>query len=89
MNRGAIVASAVAVLVAAFAGRGWIADNIGIPPYAAAGQVAELAKQVDLLAGNSLLAEIRWAAQSGNRPLLIKLCNDFIRQNGWKPGECP
>jgi hypothetical protein len=46
----------------------------------------------DQVSGNSqsiLLIHIQNAANSGNQPLLIQLCNDFQKAHGWKPGSCP
>ncbi len=83
-----IAAAAAAILAAIFFFADEIGQRFGYPPYASADEVSYIAQQLDVVAGNTLLIEIRMAAASGNMQLLRHLCAIFQRQNGWSPKEC-
>lgn len=50
--------------------------------YATIEQVGANAQQIAIIA-------IENAARSGNRALLLRLCDDFRKTHGWRPSACP
>ena len=85
MNALASLAASVGVVTSLGGAAGFIAEphitEYLNERYATIEQVGAVAQQIALIA-------IENAARSGNRALLIRLCDDFQRAHGWKPSAC-
>ena len=70
-------AAALVAALSTVGGAGWWAkDNL-----ATVEMVGANAEQIAII-------RIENAARSGNRDLLIRLCDDFQRVHGWRPSAC-
>lgn len=89
MHRTLTATAAAGVLVLAFAFRGWIAANIGVPPYASAAAIAGIAEQIEVASQSILWLQYENALRSGDRAALIRACNALIRAGYARPAGCP